>query len=64
MALRLKKVFQSEDGSKQVKIYFSSEWEEFVVITVIDGSVIADSSYFADDWQAAVDKVNFILNRL
>jgi len=52
-----------EDGNKKAKIYYDSEWQEYVVQFYIDGRWEAKADYFTPDLEDAKDTVNLVYRR-
>ena len=48
-----KAIIKSEDGKKVAKVRYDYEWQEYMVELWIEGTYIAESDYFAYDFDDA-----------
>ncbi len=51
----MRKAHSVSNGNREVKVYWDTDWEEYISRLYIDGVLIDSADYFTNDWQDAID---------
>lgn len=58
----MRKIFETTNGTRQVKVYRNAEFGEYQAKLYIKGAFIIDATYFTDDKMDAIDTARHMVN--